>query len=181
MPVPHPDDPRTDRGGLRVVRDHDDRLVILLVQLAEHIKHDLRIFRVEISGRLVGQDYSGIVDDRPCQSDALLFAAGKLQRLVRHFVFELEQPQNLATSFRIAAIAGMDFFGELQISLSRQGRKQIEPLKDKADLSPADVRPLGRPKLSKDLLRRSEYFRSSGSAIRPKGEEALISRSPTAP
>ena len=68
VPVPHLDRPRTDGGGLRVVRDHDDRLLKFFVQFAEHIKHDLRIFRIEISGRLIGQDDRRAVDHRTCQS-----------------------------------------------------------------------------------------------------------------
>jgi hypothetical protein len=36
----------------------------------------------------------------------------------------------------------MDLFGELQISLSRKRRKQVEPLENKADLSTPDIGPL---------------------------------------
>ena len=35
----------------------------------------------------------------------------------------------------------MDLFGKLQIAVGRKRREKVEPLKDKADLSPADVGP----------------------------------------
>ena len=72
MAVAHLYRARARGGGLGVVRDHDDCLVELFVQLLEHIEHDLRIFGVEISRRLVSENYRRAVDDRTCKRDTLL-------------------------------------------------------------------------------------------------------------
>src|SRR5262249_37959440 len=51
-------------GDVRLVRDENDRLAVVVEPLED--RHDLlRGLRVEVSGRLVGQDELGIVDQRP--------------------------------------------------------------------------------------------------------------------
>lgn len=144
MTVAHLNGARADGGGFGVVGDHDDRLVEFLVKLFEHIQHDLRVLCIEVSRRLVREDYGRSIDHRPGQSHTLLLTAGKLQRLVMHLVLELKQPQDLAAAFgRDLAIAGVDLLSELEISLGRQSREKVEPLKYKPDLTPADVGSLG--------------------------------------
>ncbi len=140
VPVTHPDRSRTNRSGLGVVRDHNDRLVELLVQPAKHFQHDLRILRVQVPGRLVRQNDGGAVDDRTRQSHPLLFAARKLERLVMHFILQFQKPQNLSPVCRVAAaVAGMDLFGKFEITLGRKCRKQIESLENEPDLAAANV------------------------------------------
>ena len=89
MPVTHLDRPRTNGRGLGVMRDHDDRLIDTFRSTLEHFEHDLGILGIQISGRLVRQNDRRAVDDRTGECDTLLFAAGKLERLVMHFVLEL--------------------------------------------------------------------------------------------
>src|SRR5580765_1699709 len=90
VPVTHLDCPRAGRGGLGVMRDHYDRLVKFLVQLAQHIQHDRRILGVEITRRLVSEDYRRAVHDGSRQSDTLLLTTGELEWLMMHFILKLE-------------------------------------------------------------------------------------------
>jgi hypothetical protein len=74
---------RGPRGGVRVVRDHDDRLAVLAVERLEQAENFVAGFAVEIARRLVAKEQRGIADDRPRDADALLFAAGKRARVMR--------------------------------------------------------------------------------------------------
>ena len=134
------------------MRDHDDRLAKFLIEIAEHVQHDLRIFGVEISRRFVRQDNRRSVDDRSGQSDPLLLAARKLKRLMVHFIFKFQKLQDLAPPVgALASITTMDLFGQLEITLGRECRKQIKALKDKSNLTPPNVGPAGVRHLCKIL------------------------------
>ena len=69
-------------GGVRVVRHHDDRLLELLVQPLQQRQHLARRLRVEVAGRLVGEQQRRIGDDGARDRDALLLPAGQLARIV---------------------------------------------------------------------------------------------------
>jgi hypothetical protein len=62
-------------GSFVIVRDHQDRLSHASVQVAEKTEHQPRILAVKISGRLIGQQNRGTIDDRSGDGDTLLFAA----------------------------------------------------------------------------------------------------------
>ena len=72
-----------DRRGVRVVRDHHDRLAELVDRLAQQRQHLLAGARVEVAGRLVGEQDGRARDERAGDGDALLLAAGELGRAVR--------------------------------------------------------------------------------------------------
>ena len=72
--------PVGDRGRLRVVGDHDHRLVELVDGLAQQAQHLLGGVRVQVAGRLVGEHHGGPVHERARHGDALLLAAGELRR-----------------------------------------------------------------------------------------------------
>src|SRR5688572_14117581 len=59
----------------RIVRDHADRRA-LAVQLAQQVHHRLAVPRVEVSGRLVGEQDRGLAGERAGDGHALLLAAG---------------------------------------------------------------------------------------------------------
>ena len=72
---------RGARGAFRTVRDYDDGRSSA-IDLFEQI-HDLaRHQRVEVAGRLVGEDEFRIGGQNACDGDALLLPAGKLRRQV---------------------------------------------------------------------------------------------------
>src|SRR5918912_50632 len=74
LAVAHVDDAAAHGGGLRVVRDHDDGLVEAVVHLLKHVQDDGGVLRIEVAGRLVGQDDGGPCDDGARERDALLLA-----------------------------------------------------------------------------------------------------------
>ena len=75
MTITHANNPGTYRSSLGIMRDHYDRLIIFLVEFLEHLKHDLRILGVEISGRLIRQDYGRTIYHCSGKSNSLLFTA----------------------------------------------------------------------------------------------------------
>ena len=75
MTVAHLDDTLTGSGCLGIVRDHYDRLIKSIVQLAKHLQNQFRVFGIEIARRFVGQDDRGPVHDGAGQRHALLLTA----------------------------------------------------------------------------------------------------------
>ena len=54
--VTHVQDAVSNRGRLRVVRDHQHRLLELLGRAPQHLQHRIGIDGVQIPGRLIGKD-----------------------------------------------------------------------------------------------------------------------------
>ena len=65
---------------LHIVRDDDDRRAEACVQIANEAEDVFAGVRVEIAGRLVGEQNRRIDRQRACDRDALPFAAGQLVR-----------------------------------------------------------------------------------------------------
>ena len=65
-----------------IMGDEDDGDAVGAVELLEHLEDFLAGARIEVAGRLVGEEHPRPVDQRPGDGHALLFAAGKLRRLV---------------------------------------------------------------------------------------------------
>jgi hypothetical protein len=63
-------------GGLAAVGGHHDGDAIRAPQLVQQVEDHPAGLGVEVAGRLVGQQQGRAVDDRPCQSHALLLPAG---------------------------------------------------------------------------------------------------------
>ncbi len=80
-------------AAMRVVGDHDDRLLELAVEDAELAEDLVGALAVEVAGRLVGDDQVGVGHDRPGDRDALLLAAGELPGVVVLPPFEADDPQ----------------------------------------------------------------------------------------
>ena len=70
------------RRRARVVRDHHGRLAVAVDRLAQQREHGGAGARVEVAGRLVGEQHRRPGDQRTRDRDALLLAAGQLGRLV---------------------------------------------------------------------------------------------------
>src|SRR5262245_54351513 len=97
--VAQADDAASPLGDVVLVSDHDDGLTGL-VELAQHL-HDLVAgVRVEIAGRLVGEDDVRVVDQRPGDRNALLLAAGELHRPVVEPVAQANQLGELDAALR---------------------------------------------------------------------------------
>jgi hypothetical protein len=63
------------RGYLGVVGDHENRLPKSSVQVSNHIEDGLRILRVQITRRLIRQEYLGFTNDGASDGHTLLFTA----------------------------------------------------------------------------------------------------------
>src|SRR6266850_1160600 len=116
-----------------VVSDHDDSLAEILIQLAKHLQDNFRVFRIQISRRLVGKQDFRLVDDRPRDGYALLLAAGKFGRLMVKPPGEAKHLRDDIETVRVKAVA-MNELRDGDVALCRKGREQIEALEDEADL-----------------------------------------------
>ena len=61
----------------RIVRHHHNRSS-LLMEISQLLENDFLVLGIEVSGRLIGQNDAGIVDQRAGNADSLLLAAGEL-------------------------------------------------------------------------------------------------------
>src|SRR6267142_964015 len=90
--------------GPRVVRHHDDRLVVLLVQAVEQDEDLLGALRVQVPGRLVGHQDERIGDDGPRDGYALLLPARELAGVMVHRVGPPARQVGLAHRRDVAAV-----------------------------------------------------------------------------
>ena len=75
-------------GDFHRVRYDQQRNVLRLAIFFDQVHDLLLIARIDIGGRLVGQQQCWLVGERPCDGDALLFADGQLMRFVMEPVSE---------------------------------------------------------------------------------------------
>src|ERR1700722_7048033 len=125
--------------GFRIVRDHHDRLAQIFVQLPQHFQHDVGIFRIEITRRLVGKQDFWFVDDRTSDRDALLLAAGKRGRVVMQAALETQHFRDDIEAVRVEAVS-VNELRDRDITLRRQRGKQIKSLEDETNLVAAEFR-----------------------------------------
>ncbi len=93
--VPEPHDAAGVEGHFILVGDEDDRLSVG-VQPVEQRENFLRRHRIEIPGRLVGEDVARVVDEAARDARPLLLAAGKLKRPVLQPIAEPDEFRELA-------------------------------------------------------------------------------------
>ena len=128
-------------GDVLLVGDHDDRLAGV-VQLAQHFHDLLAGGRVEVAGRLVGQDDVGIVDQRPGDGHALLLAAGELGGPVVDPIAQADQPGELDRPLvRLLAELAGSLVGQRELDVLEHGvlRDQVVRLEDEAEVAAADL------------------------------------------
>ena len=113
------------------------------VQIANQRENLLAGVRVEIAGRLVGEQDRRIDRQRARDRDALALAAGQLLRQVLQAVAELHQSQQLARALvDLLARPAAQVQRQADVLEARQRRQQVEELKDEADLVAPDARQL---------------------------------------
>ena len=129
------------------MRHHADGRA-LAMQVAQQVHHRFAVLRIQVSGRLVGQQDRRIAGQRARHGHALLLTAGELRGIVLHAVRHAHALQRflhalLALRRRHAAI------GERQLDVLVNGEiaDQIESLEDEADFAIADARALGELKI----------------------------------
>ena len=102
-PVAHHDHPIRVGGDIGFVGYHDHRDALLAIELADDLHDLVRGARIEVAGRLVGKQYSGMVDQRAGQRDALLLPAGELTGRVARALGQADAREHLAAA--IVALA----------------------------------------------------------------------------
>ena len=120
-----------------VVGRHQDRRLGLVVDLEEEL-HDLPAGgRVEVAGRLVGDDQSRLVNERAGDRDALLLATGELTGVLLELAGEAHGLQRLgAPAADLPAGLAQHSQREGDVLVDGQPRKELEVLEDEADLAP---------------------------------------------
>src|SRR3974390_367727 len=78
LPVTHLKDPRSTGGNIWGMGGEQDSDARFSIQLGEEIENDGPVIRIEISGRLVGNQQRRPVNDSAGNCGALHLAAGKL-------------------------------------------------------------------------------------------------------
>ena len=111
------------------------------VQLAQQLHHRFAIFRIQISGRLIGQQNGRLADQRTRHGHALLLAAGKLRGIMLHAVRHADALEHFLHAF-LSLRRAHTAIGERQFDVFINGEvaDQIERLEDEADLAIADAR-----------------------------------------
>src|SRR5215471_2260576 len=92
-PVLHVDDALGVARHSSVVRYEDDRDPLFSIQFLKHLQDFYARLRVEVAGRLVGEQQRRMVYQRAGDGDALLLAAGELRRLVIESVTQADPLQ----------------------------------------------------------------------------------------
>src|SRR3954470_10262600 len=120
----------------RVVSDHDDGAA-LLVELTQQAQDDLFVLRVEIAGRLIGENDGRIVDQGTRDAHALLLATGKVSGNVVCAIFQSDAPEG----FERFSFVGhtVEVLRQHHILKGSEIRNKMELLKDKADLLGAEA------------------------------------------
>ena len=83
--------------------DHDDRVAVVVDELAQQREHVAAGAGVERAGGLVGEDDLGAGDERAGDRDALLLAAGQLRGAVAQAFVEADARRDLAHVDRACA------------------------------------------------------------------------------
>ena len=112
--------------------DHDRRAE--RIDLLEQ-EHDLkRTLRVEVAGRLIGDDHRRIVDERAGNGHTLLLAAGQLVRQTAALVLQPDQLQHIGHAlFDLLRRCADDAHGERDVLIDRLVLNEAEVLENNAE------------------------------------------------
>jgi len=119
----------------------DDQGALPVERQPAHQFHDhLASLAVERAGRFIAYDKPGVVNQRPRDGDPLLLAAGEIGGGgLHHPIIEAHLLQDGPRLFdRRAAAGAVDDQGGRDVLGGGQGRDEVERLKDKADVAPAE-------------------------------------------
>src|SRR6266446_10509353 len=118
-----------------VVRDHDDRLVKLAIELCKQEQDFFRRFGVQVARRFIRDQNRRVGDNGPRDCDALLLPARKLPRIMFHAVCQadgLKSGFDVSLSFGFAQMRQEQ--GQFDIFKCGQNGNQIVKLKHQANV-----------------------------------------------
>ncbi len=171
LPVAEANEPRAVLGDVHLVRDEDDGDAALAIELLEDV-HDLDArARIEVSGRLVGEDDRRLVDERARDRDALLLTARQLVRKVVKALAEADDLERLhgaaVTLGRLHLRPAVVEQGQLDVVERRGPRQQVEALEHEPDLLVADDGQLVL-RHARDVLAVEEVVAARGAVEAPE-------------
>ena len=141
-PSPQLDDPVGHVEHHRIVRGHDRGHGLAPDDRAEQEHDRVARLRVELPGRLVGQEQLGMVGERPGDGDPLLLAARQLVRAVTHPVAQARPgragPRPLRSRSRGIRVDEAE--RHLDVLGRGQDRHEAEGLEDERDRAAAAAR-----------------------------------------
>src|SRR5438105_9049738 len=151
LAVPHRNAPWRAGGEIRVVRRDDDRRTAPLREAGEQLDDVRARLRVEIPGRLVGEDHPRFVPERARDRDALLLAAGEMRgkvRLARRETDLVEKAARPVPKRRAPKAARCE--RRLDVLERGQRRDQVELLEHESERVQAQLR---KPAVAERLQR----------------------------
>ena len=122
-----------------VVRHHHGRLPVGVHRLAHQLEDLTAGLRVEVAGRLVGEQDRGPRDEGARDRHPLLLAAGQLGRAVAAPALEADLPHELVYPRLVGLLAG-DRERQGDVLLGVEHRQEVEELEDEANVLPAQPR-----------------------------------------
>src|ERR1700760_897144 len=127
-------------GDIRFVRHQNNRIPPRL-QLIEQGHDFVAGLRIEVSGRLVGQDDRWPINERACNGNALSLSAGELVRLMVHALAQSYSTQRSFSPFQsLGGWRSVIDQRQLDVVQSRSTGEQVEGLENESDLTIADTR-----------------------------------------
>ena len=137
----HLDDPVSLGRETGIVGHEHQRRACLAIETKEHFNNGLAGLGIEIPGRLIGEHDLRTMNEGAGKRDALLFPAGKLERIVIETVTEADLGEQV---FRVLLATGLatEFQRNQYVFDSREGRDQLEALENEADEAVPERGPL---------------------------------------
>ena len=131
-----------ETGIVLGVSHHDDRGPFP-VQFGEQLHHFGSVLRVQVTGRLIGEDDLRIRNDSTCDGHTLLLSSGKLLREMARAVADVHPFQDIV--HHLLTLAGFYFQvgkREFHVFEHVQFVDQVETLEHETDVAFADLRTL---------------------------------------
>jgi len=134
LPVADFEDPMGDVRNTRIMRHHQDRLLVLLVQTAKEIEDLLSRLRVELARGFVRQEERRVVCEGNRDRDPLLFAAAQFVRSMDGPLGHPDEFQEFLPPFvPDGGSLRRESHRELDVLLRGEGRDEVEELEDETD------------------------------------------------
>lgn len=138
FPVAHVHDSVCAGGYSRVMGHNDHRKLLFFPHFSDQIQNLHCVDTVQATSWLVGEKDIRIVDQRARDCDALTLSPRHLARKVIHPLAQPESGQKVFRAFLVVACeAWAADGGNENVVKRRQGRNEMEPLEDEADVVPA--------------------------------------------
>ena len=123
------------RGVVLAVGHHNNRST-LFIQFCQQIHHLSSVLGVQVTGRLIGEDYLRIADNGAGNGYTLLLTAGKLLREVFGTVADVHPLQNiLYHAFALTCLHAEVRKGKFHILVDVQFVYQVEALEHESQLA----------------------------------------------